>query len=88
MEDYDLLWSFKKILTILDVFLFFPPQFLFYYVEYTRANKKEDYDYCSFGASLANLPSTSEPTGLNKSICLIKNLYNLLEKCLWCSDMI
>lgn len=41
MEDYDLLWSFKKILTILDVFLFFPPQFLFYYVEYTHVQTRK-----------------------------------------------
>ena len=49
--------------------------------------EKEDYDYCSFGAGPENPASTSEPTGLNKSMRLIKNLYNLLEKCLWCSDM-
>lgn len=77
----------KKILkTILDAFLFslsYNVDILLFYTHMCkRKREKEDYDYCSFGASPANLPSTSEPTGLNKSICLIKNLYNLLEKCL------
>lgn len=41
-----------------------------------------------FGASPAILPNTSEPTEHNRSICLFKNLYNFLQKCLGCSDMI
>lgn len=53
-----------------------------------KNREKEDNDYCPFGASPAILPTTSEPTEHNKSICLFKNLYNFLQKCWGCSDVI